>query len=417
MWTSSQFLRILPVVLTITVFLLSMLALFAGNRPGVLESYDIITGEWLTDANLCPKNKNASPGLISARVVDDGCDGVGSLLSGACNSMTSAAAEVLPSPSLHPSSPPPPPPPATTVNDGDGDGENGSKGPNEPRLSSFYSFYALTMCEGDMTADGASRIIKCHPYFSKHLITIPAISSATNCAADHSNNKTNKDVDNADDSDDRAGVGYGLQFAVDNLITLLKTVAAFQSIGIGLTGLAAFAAVPAASLDDADCGDDGYGPGGGGSARQRYSWAVWFNLACASAAALFLLLGALTAAAGAKVAEGSIDELGAVRAAAGRSWVALAWAAVALVVAAVVYWGVRGARWRKMLRGEREERRERERKKEMEQFARRRVEEATKQPGAHAQTGKEGPPPRPRVRVKPPTPAPLSLPSPPPGFI
>ncbi|AEO53698.1 hypothetical protein MYCTH_2295391 [Thermothelomyces thermophilus ATCC 42464] len=344
--------------------------------------------------------------------------------------MTSAAAEALLSPSLPPSPPPPPPPPATTVDDGykadddgDGDSENGSKGPNEPRLSSFYSFYTLTMCEGDMTADGASRIIKCHPYFSKHLITIPAISSATSCAAaDNNNNKTNNNVDNADDSysdDDPSGVGYGLQFAVDNLITLLKTVAAFQSIGIGLTGLAAFAAVPAASLDDADCrGGDEYGPGGGGSARQRYSWAVWFNLACASAAALFLLLGALTAAAGAKVAEESIDELGAVRAAAGRSWVALAWAAVALVVAAVVHWAVRGARWRKMLRGEREERRERERKKEMEQFARRRVEEATKQLGAHAQKGKEGPP-RPGVRVKPPTPAPAppSLSSPALGFI
>ncbi|KAL2165989.1 hypothetical protein VTG60DRAFT_3479 [Thermothelomyces hinnuleus] len=258
-------------------------------------------------------------------------------------------------------------------------------------------------------------LTRCSPLpLSEHLFTVPAISSTTSCAADNNNNnnnnKTNNNVDNADDNDDRAGVGYGLQFAVDNLITLLKTVAAFQSIGIGLTGLAAFAAVPAASLDDADCKDDEYGPGGGaGNARQRYSWAVWFNLACASAATLFLLLGALTAAAGAKVAEGSIDELGAVRAAAGRSWVALAWAAVALMVATVVYWGVRGGRWRKMLREEREERRERERKKEMEQFARRRVEEATKQLGA--QMGKGGPP-RPTVRVKPPTPAPLSLPSP-----
>ncbi|KAL2157964.1 hypothetical protein VTH06DRAFT_4773 [Thermothelomyces fergusii] len=250
MWTSSQLLRILPVVLTIAAVLLSMLALFAGNRPGVLENYHIIT---VDTSRLCgnPRDKNAGPSLISARAVDG---------------------------------------------NGDGGKDTGTE-KNGPRLSSFYSFYTLAMCEGDMTPDGASQLTECHPFFSRHFFTIPAISSAACCTKDENNTTTNNDNSSSsssnsnyyakayyyDDDDGRTGLGYGLQFAVDNLITLLKTVAAFQAIGIGLAGLAAFAAVPAVSLDDEDCKGGGGGDGGDGggpdglrvaSARQRYSWAA-----------------------------------------------------------------------------------------------------------------------------------------------
>lgn len=43
MTKTSVVFRSLPVVLSFAALILVMLALFAGNKPGILEDYDIIT--------------------------------------------------------------------------------------------------------------------------------------------------------------------------------------------------------------------------------------------------------------------------------------------------------------------------------------------------------------------------------------
>lgn len=92
----------------------------------------------------------------------------------------------------------------------------------------------------------------------------------------------------------------------------------------------------------------------------------------------------MVGAVGAKVAEGTVNELGGnysrkkvigVSAAAGRKWVAMAWAAVALMVAVVVYWGVKGARWRNTLKEQKKRMKEDEENEARERYADERVAE------------------------------------------
>lgn len=78
---------------------------------------------------------------------------------------------------------------------------------------------------------------------------------------------------------------------------------------------------------------------------------MWTNLVFASTAVFFLILGGLVAAAGAKVAEGRINDLGdkiGLTAVAGRDWVTLAWAGVALMVVVLLYWVWRAVRLRRV---------------------------------------------------------------------
>jgi hypothetical protein len=43
MLTSAHFYRLVPVVFTASALILVVLALCAGNKPGVLDAYDVIT--------------------------------------------------------------------------------------------------------------------------------------------------------------------------------------------------------------------------------------------------------------------------------------------------------------------------------------------------------------------------------------
>jgi len=75
--------------------------------------------------------------------------------------------------------------------------------------------------------------------------------------------------------------------------------------------------------------------------RPSYSATVWINLVCTTFAVFFLVLAGTVAAAGAKVAEGRLNDLGEdvrVSAVAGTDWVVLAWAGVALMVVVLIYW-------------------------------------------------------------------------------
>ncbi|KAL2137511.1 hypothetical protein VTI28DRAFT_9265 [Corynascus sepedonium] len=254
-------------------------------------------------------------------------------------------------------------------------------------------------------SDGTSHLTKCYPYFSKDLFTIPILSSASCASADaadtrptyHAHFTTPTTItavepqpSSSGDASGNGGLHYALQFTVDNLIALLKTVAALLSIGIGLTGLAACSTIPASSLGAEEAAEEP-------KKQHQYSWAVWFNLACSSAATLFLLLGAMVGAVGAKVAEGTVNELGenysrngviGVSAAAGRKWVAMAWAAVALMVAVVGYWGAKGARWRNKLKEQKEKVKEDEENEARERYADERIAEVLRRMREEEQQGK-----------------------------
>ena len=124
------------------------------------------------------------------------------------------------------------------------------------------------------------------------------------------------------------GITPALESTLDGLTTLLRAVAVLMSIGIGFTGLSLLSSIPTITLSS-------------DSLRKAYTWGVWTNLVFVSSALFFLILGGLVAVAGAKVAEGKVNDIGrnaGVSAVASKSWVMLAWVGIALMVAVLLYW-------------------------------------------------------------------------------
>ncbi len=124
------------------------------------------------------------------------------------------------------------------------------------------------------------------------------------------------------------GLTPALESTLDGLTTLLKAVAVLLSLGIGFTGLSLLSSILTITLSS-------------DSLRMAYTWGVWTNLVFVSSALFFLILGGLVAAAGTKVAEGKVNDLGGdagVSAVASKSWVMLAWVGIALMVAVLLYW-------------------------------------------------------------------------------
>jgi hypothetical protein len=141
-----------------------------------------------------------------------------------------------------------------------------------------------------------------------------------------------------------------LESALDGLTTLLKAVAVLLSIGISFTALSLLATIPAVSLHS-------------GTPRKAYAWSIWANLVFVSAALVFLVLGGLVAAVGAKVAEARVNDVGGadrVGAVAAKGWVALAWAGIALMVGVLLYWVGRVVAWRRARKRAAEEEKEKE---------------------------------------------------------
>ncbi|KAG7292831.1 hypothetical protein NEMBOFW57_002876 [Staphylotrichum longicolle] len=167
----------------------------------------------------------------------------------------------------------------------------------------FYSLYALAVCEGNFSEAGTRSLTRCHPYFSgSDASTIPSLLSTT---LNLTIGTLNLNVSPAD-----LGLTYAAESTLDGLNTLLKAFAVIFSIGIGFTGLSFLSSIPAVAL-------------GTDTVRKAYPWGVWTNLVFASTAVFFLILAGLVAAAGAKVAEARINELGdqiGLAAVAGKDW-------------------------------------------------------------------------------------------------
>ncbi|EAQ93057.1 predicted protein [Chaetomium globosum CBS 148.51] len=287
--------RAVPLLCSFVAFILVMLALFAGNKPGVLEGYHIITDNSLGDkTNLDtlpspppnPGRKGAGQGTVTANtdngIMDDGED-------------------------------------------------------NGPR-DTFYTLYALAICEGGLTPDHGRQLTQCYPYFSSsdEIFTIPALlGTPDTTTTTHFPHNSTARTHSTSTPLTSTGLTYQLSAALDGLDTLFKAVGVLLSIGAGFTGLSLFACLPSLAVSSETYSHS----------ELAYDWAVWTNLTFASAAVLFLLLGALVAAAGAKDAEVRINRLGeevGVTAVMGLNWIALTWAVVGLMTVVLVYWAVRG---------------------------------------------------------------------------
>jgi len=144
----------IPIVASVGAFILVLLALLAGSRPGFMEEFDLIAfntsalGHNLVD--LGKDNDEPTP------TGDSLCDGIGGLLGKACTTATAAVGSVK-----------------SDVADKINEVGNSIADELADRLGihEFYSLHPLTICEGDYspnaTAPGAGRnVSECHKGFT-----------------------------------------------------------------------------------------------------------------------------------------------------------------------------------------------------------------------------------------------------------
>ncbi|KAH6853992.1 SUR7/PalI family-domain-containing protein [Chaetomium sp. MPI-CAGE-AT-0009] len=290
--------RAIPLVCSLVAFILVMLALFAGNKPGVLEGYNII----MVDASGLGNNlgNNVKRNTLPPSPPNPEERSGGQINSDINNDIMDGAEESAPA-------------------------------------GAFYSLFALTICEGGLTVDSGRKLSQCYAYFSSsdEVSTIPALlstrgdSTTTNTAHSRTSNALTQ-----------AGLTYKLEAALCGLDTLLRAVGVMLAMGAGFTGLSFFASLPAMAISSKDYT----------ISEMAYDWAVWTNLTFASGAVLFLLMGALVSAVGAADVANRINRVGAesgVTAVAGTNWVALSWAVVVLMSVVLAYWAARGASLRR----------------------------------------------------------------------
>ncbi|GAB1310622.1 hypothetical protein MFIFM68171_00832 [Madurella fahalii] len=301
--------RLIPVLCALPAFILVMLALLAGNSPGVLEDYDIIS------VNTSGLGKNLVDRLISSEVTptqttDNFCDSLGSVFGNVCDSATSAVASA-----------------GSSVGDYLNDIGNDAADllAEELDIRDFYSLHALRICEGDFNPDGSRNVTECHSGFAEQGFSIPSL--LTQKITIDIGPLFERNLSLAD-----LGLTEDIESALDSLNSLLKAFTVIFAIGVGFTGLSLLASVAWAVLRS-----DGRG-------------LLWSNLAIASLAVLFVVLGGLVATIGARVAEAEINDLGeniGLSSAAGTGWVILVWIGAGLMVVACGCWAWMAARTRK----------------------------------------------------------------------
>ena len=156
----------IPIVGSLAAFILVLLALLAGSRPGFMEDYDLITfntsalGQNLV---LSFSDNDDEPTLTGSGL----CDGIGGFLGRTCTSAT-AAVDSLQSDI------------ADRVNDIGN--EIADELTDRLGIHEFYFLHPLTICEGDFspnaTASGADRnVTECHKGFTNGMSLMPLNSS------------------------------------------------------------------------------------------------------------------------------------------------------------------------------------------------------------------------------------------------
>ncbi|KAL2264244.1 hypothetical protein VTK26DRAFT_9020 [Humicola hyalothermophila] len=311
--------RPLPAILSFVAFVLGMLALFAGKEPSVLTEYHIITVDTSGLANdfvnnltgtFVPKRTASLCGGIPGQPCDV-TSPVGNIYGGG---MAGNVDDITNGVTDHPL--------------------------DSLDIRDFYSFYALGICEGDITAEGSRKIAKCHPHFSETGTTIPTLLNrtltlylSTHLPSPNASHPTLATLGLAPDG--------ALDRALSNINSTLRAAAIILCIGVGCAGLAFLLSV-AVDLWLAR------------AARYRDSMEVVHRrvgdvrLFLGGAALFCLVLGAMVATLGAVVAARDVNKSAAadgagVVAESGMAWVTMAWVAVLCLALVVTWWCFR--RW------------------------------------------------------------------------
>lgn len=289
----------IPIVTSLAAFILVLLALLAGSRPGFMEDYDLVAfntsglGKNLIDLD---SDKKPTPTSDSSR-----CDKLSGFLGKACSSAGAVIDDVK-----------------DDVEDTLNDIGNRVADHLADRLgiAEFYSLHALTICEGEFkpnaTARGADRnVTECHKGFTK--------GYNVSAFLDHSLRVGPFKVSLLD-----LGFTEDIQNAIDTLNTVLKAFTALLIIGVGFTGLSLLGSVLALFL-----------------IPRRERPVLFANTVLAGAALAFLVLSGLLGTVGASIAEDKINDLGAdigLAASMGKGYIILTWVAVGLMLLAFGYW-------------------------------------------------------------------------------
>lgn len=187
-FTAAHFLRMTPLVFSWVAILLAVLVLCAGNKPGVMEGYNIITVRissqslnptysMLTRRSILQVDIYSSNSPVSNKVHNAldarspaPTNDCGESLSWLCDQMNSAASTAF---MMTPTPTPVPVPTHTRTAGAHGIGVNNANPPvksSTPQVADiggrFYSLYTLAMCEGVIGLDGSHTTSQCYPYFT-----------------------------------------------------------------------------------------------------------------------------------------------------------------------------------------------------------------------------------------------------------
>ncbi|SPQ18410.1 62f6d8e3-0231-49d6-aed1-f976079fa266 [Thermothielavioides terrestris] len=162
--------QLLSALCFLTAFILMIVAVIAGVKPGFLEDYELL----LINTSALGKNISidAVPNtLLPTRTTAIDCSNAGGFLGQACDSAASAVASA-----------------SSAVDDAAGDAADKASGiansvanslADKLHIPDFYAFYALKLCEGDFTPSGGCNFTTCHSYRPNHANTISALLDAT----------------------------------------------------------------------------------------------------------------------------------------------------------------------------------------------------------------------------------------------
>ncbi|KAL2021595.1 hypothetical protein VTK56DRAFT_6948 [Thermocarpiscus australiensis] len=376
---------LLPVICSLAAFNLVMVSLFAGNKPGILAKYDIISvntsglGKDLVN-RLPPSSLVSSTATSKINEVScnkwfgrPNCDffdwcGLFKGRDPACHYMNNVASSTQPrdtvgasineascnkwfgrpncdffnwcglfkdrDPACHyvngpPSSTHPRDTVGESINNMGNDIVEGLA--EKVHIPDFYSLYALGICDGDFAADGSRNITECHSYFSDEA-SIPTLLNHTL--------QTTLTPPNLNLSLSDLGMSCSLQDELDSLQPLLKAFAVIFATGAGLTGVSILSSIVGALL----CA---HASSHGCPAAPL---SIWGNILVASTAVFLLVLGGLMATVGARIAAAKVNLEGAefgITAVAGTGWVILTWVGVLLMGLALACWVWSAVSWRK----------------------------------------------------------------------
>ncbi|KAK5651504.1 hypothetical protein OQA88_11958 [Cercophora sp. LCS_1] len=290
----------IPIVTSLAAFILVLLALLAGSRPGFMENYDVISFNTsaLGQDVILRQNKDPDEPTPTSGTLCDKLDGI---LGRTCSSAT-AAIDSLQSDI------------ADVINDVGN--EIADELADRLGIHEFYSLHALTICEGDFTpnatAPGADRnVTECHKGFTNGYNISAMLDRGLQLGPYR---LTLNDLGFTDD----------MQDAIDTLNTVLKAFTALLIVAVGFTGLSLLASVAALFL-----------------IPRRERGTVLTNLILASAALLFLILSGLIGTIGGHIAAQKANEKGkeiGLSATPGKGFVIVTWVAVGLMFIVFGYW-------------------------------------------------------------------------------